>query len=227
MSNRFIVTVDGSAASGKTALARLLAEALGFQHLNSGLLYRGVALLALRHHVAVSDEESIRALVRESPLSLRVGEQGQCELFLGESPCDADLSASEISSMASKVAALPGVRSDLLFAQREAFPGFGIVAEGRDMGSIVFPDAPVKFFVDARLDVRGKRRLEQMIARGEKTDLERVMSELTLRDEHDATREHAPMIKTSDAIVIDNSDRSLAETVSDMVAQVKGARTQW
>ena len=220
---RITVTVDGSAASGKTALAKMLAETLGFQHLNSGLLYRGVALLTVREKVSVNDEAAIRAILDRYPLSLKVGASGACELFIGDTQCIADLTASGISLTASKVAALKGVREDLLLAQREAFPGCGIVAEGRDMGSIVFPDAPVKFFVDARIEVRASRRLAQMLARGEHTDLQEVMEALKKRDEQDATREHAPMVIASDAVLIDNSDRSLVESVEEMVRIVRQA----
>jgi|LakMenEpi03Aug12_release.lakeMendotaPanAssembly.Ray.scaffolds.fasta_scaffold227877_2 cytidylate kinase len=218
---KVVITVDGSAASGKTALARKLAEALGFQHLNSGLLYRGVAWLALQTEVAVTDEQAILGLLREKPLSLSVGDSGTCELLIASSPCKADLTASVVSSTASVVAQLPNVRTLLLEPQRSAFPGYGIVAEGRDMGTIVFPDAPVKFFVDARLDVRAGRRWAQMIARGEDVSQDDVARELRERDINDSTRLHAPMVKSQDSILVDNSDRTLEETVAAMVQEVR------
>jgi cytidylate kinase len=218
---KVVITVDGSAASGKTALARKLAESLGFQHLNSGLLYRGVAWLALQAGVVATDEQAILALLRERPLSLSVNDAGVCELLIAATPCHADLTASLVSSTASVIAQLPNVRKVLLEPQRSAFPGHGVVAEGRDMGTVVFPNAPVKFFVDARLDVRAARRWAQMTARGENVSQDEVARELRERDLNDSTRVHAPMVKTEESIVVDNSDRTLEETVSAMVQEVR------
>lgn len=218
---KVVITVDGSAASGKTALARKLAEALGFQHLNSGLLYRGVAWLALQEKVPATDEQAILELLKVNPLTLGVSSAGACELLVGTTPCHADLTASIVSSTASVVAQLPKVRTLLLEPQRDAFPGHGIVAEGRDMGTIVFPNAPVKFFVDARLEVRAARRWAQMSARGENVTQDDVARELRERDMNDSTRLHAPMVKSEESIVVDNSDRTLEETVAAMVQEVR------
>jgi cytidylate kinase len=218
---RRTITVDGQAASGKTALSRLLAETLGFAHLNSGLLYRGTAWLALSLGLDPTDTAKVITALAQHRLSLISAPSGQCELFVDGKGVAADLTSSEVSKGASIVGQSAEIRSLLLPAQREAFPGHGIVAEGRDMGSVVFPDASVKFFVEADLGARAARRFQQMVARGEKTSVELVATELAARDKVDEERAASPMTKAATAIVIDNSSVPLEETVRRMVEIVE------
>lgn len=214
---RQVVTVDGLGASGKSALARLLAERLGFAHLNSGLLYRAAGYLARRANVSFDDGEALANELRQHAIELRH------DPFLGSVVAidgvvrEAELMARPISEAASQVAKHKQVRDLFLDVQRSAFAPLGVVAEGRDMGTIVFPDAPVKFFVEARLDVRAARRFEQLKASGQAADLSAIREELAARDLRDATRATAPMKPAEGAVVVDNSDSPLEETVERML----------
>ena len=218
---RITITVDGQAASGKTALSRLLAEALGFAHLNSGLLYRGTAWLALSLGLDPTDTPRVIQALQQHRLSLVSGKSGQCELLVNEQVTTADLTSSAVSKGASAVGQAAEIRAILLPAQREAFPNAGLVAEGRDMGTVVFPDASVKFFVEADLAARAARRFQQMIDRGESTSVEVVAADLAARDRADEGRTVAPMVKVASSVIIDNSSAPLDETVRKMLEIVR------
>ena len=218
---RSVVTVDGGGASGKSALARLLAERLGYAHLNSGLLYRAAAFLADNAGISLTDGESVRAHLAKHSIELTYDPALGAVVTIDGSEHEAELMSRRISEAASQVAKHKQVREFFLNVQRHAFEPMGVVAEGRDMGTIVFPDAPVKFFVDARLDVRARRRLEQLQARGQQGDFEGIKRELAERDERDASRSTAPMKPADGAIIIDNSDTPLSDTVERMLQLVQ------
>jgi len=219
--DRSVITVDGLAASGKTALAKGLAQRLGFAHLNSGLLYRATALVALRSGVDLHISEDVVKVLRDHQIELHTNPQGEAEVLLDGQLCTQQLGAEEISEGASLVGRSSNVRAILLPMQQHAFPAEGLVAEGRDMGTVVFPEAQVKFFVTARLDVRAQRRYQQLIERGQPADLEQIRIELAQRDERDASREVAPMRAAPGAHVIDNSDQPLEKIIGLMLEIVK------
>jgi cytidylate kinase len=218
---RIVVTVDGLGASGKSSLAQRLAARLGFGHLNSGLLYRAVAYMALEAQVSLDDEAAVSSLVVKTPVGLSYDESHGTRVTFGGLARDVDLTSEEISQGASKVARFQAVRAELLAAQRDAFAPGGVVAEGRDMGTVVFPDAPVKFFVTASLDVRAARRFQQLGAKGGNVSLEEIKRELSDRDERDATRPIAPMKPADGAVIVDNSTNGVEETVEGMLAEVR------
>lgn len=228
VSQRKVVTVDGLAASGKTALAKGLAERLGFGHLNSGLFYRATALLAYENGTDMEHADAVSELVRNHRFELVKKLAGEVDLLIDGASRIHDLSSEQISKGASRVAQHPEVRELLLPSQKNAFPGVGLVAEGRDMGTIVFPQAPVKFFVEARLDVRAKRRAAQLIEKGETVDIQAIQRELRERDERDAHRAVAPMKPAEGAVLIDNSDEPLEAIVEKMYQAVltEGLRLQ-
>jgi CMP/dCMP kinase len=221
---RNIITVDGLAGSGKTTLARLLASRINYVHLNSGLLYRGLGWLALSLGVAPNAEQGAYLKILDNYLlSLVVDQDGTSRLKIGKQLCGDELFEPRISDAASRIAPFEGVRERLLGAQREAFPGYPIVAEGRDMGTIVFPTAPLKFFIVAQASTRAARRLAQLIAqRGEISALEKQKIERDLeleiaeRDRRDRTRLVSPTIPAQDAIELDNSVKTLTEMVEAM-----------
>ena len=216
--------MDGLGASGKSALARLLAERLGFAHLNSGLLYRAAAYLAIRAHAPLDDGNSVAAEIKRHTIELRRDSALGSVVAIDGIVRESELMSRPISEAASQVAKHREVRDLFLKVQRAAFEPLGVVAEGRDMGTVVFPDAPVKFFVEARLDVRAARRLEQLSASGQGGDLAAIRQELAARDERDASRATAPMKPADGAIIIDNSDSPLEETVLRMLSFVQGDR---
>jgi cytidylate kinase len=170
--------------------------------------------------IALDDEQGVGALVHDFPLGLIYTPAGGVVVTLGDEHNKADLSLEEVSRGASVVARYPQVREKLLAAQREAFLPDGIVAEGRDMGTVVFPDATTKFFVVASVDVRAERRFRQLTESGQHPVLEDIKRDLQERDERDATREVAPMKPAEGALVIDNSKSQLEEVVEQMAQRV-------
>lgn len=221
VNERLVVTVDGVAASGKTALARGLAEKLHFEHLNSGLLYRAVAWAAYQRGIDLDCAEEVSQLVAAHRFELVKAVGGGAELLIDGIARSNELTSEQISAGASLVARHAPVRELLLPAQKEAFPGSGLVAEGRDMGTVVFPYAPIKFFVTAALDIRVQRRAAQLLHKGERVDLDVIRRDLEARDERDAGRSVAPLKVAPGAIVIDNSDQPLAAIIERMYQSVQ------
>lgn len=210
--DRLVITVDGFSACGKSTIARELAARIGFQHLNSGLLYRGLGLISVKNCVNPDDEPELVKLLSDHSFKLTVGPT----LLIDGLDVTGELSSPQISDAASRLSVHPKVRALFLQAQREAFSGNGIVAEGRDMGTVVFPDADLKFFIEADSRVRAERRALQL--NGLSADeLER---EIVSRDKRDLERGISPTVKAEDAIVIDNNHNSLTQVIEIMYACV-------
>lgn len=227
MNSRTVITVDGLAASGKSTLARLLAEKLGFVHLNTGLLYRSVALLTIRCKVDPHDEAKVRQLLADHTISLQLDEKKSSRAFIDGADVTENLHAPHVSEKVSIVAQQRAVREALFAAQRDAFPGSPMVAEGRDMGTVVFKDAPLKFFVVADESVRVERRVRQLLAHtpgsSQSDELQlrqKTTDEIRERDKLDAARALAPMLAAADSVPVDNSSNSLDKTLGSMLAIV-------
>jgi cytidylate kinase len=207
--NAPVITVDGPSASGKGTIARRVAEALGFHCLDSGALYRLVALASLRARLGSNDEGRLAELARN--LSVRfVGDT----IFLEDQDVTKDLGTEECGSRASEVARLPGVRAALLARQRDFRRDPGLVADGRDMGSVVFPDAALKVFLTAGAAVRAQRRYNQLKQKGIHASLATLFRELEARDARDAARAVSPLVPAPDAVQLDSSDLTIDEVVS-------------
>ncbi len=204
-----MITVDGLAASGKSAIAKGLAQRLGYGHLNSGLLYRAVAFLSLQEGVDVTDSAAVLAVMLRHSIELAQDNERSSVVVLDGMVSGAELLSVEVSQGASQVARHQRVRDELIDLQRQAFKPDGVVAEGRDMGTVIFPDARVKFFVGARLDVRAIRRYQQLKGSVDQRSLDEVTTELKQRDHRDATSQVGTMKQADGAIVIDNSDEPL------------------
>jgi cytidylate kinase len=204
-----VITVDGPSASGKGTIARRVAAALGFHCLDSGALYRLVALASLRAQVAPDDEARLGALARE--LAARfVGEN----IYLEDQDVTNALASEECGSRASEVAKLRPVREGLLARQRAFRRAPGLVADGRDMGSVVFPDAALKVFLTASAAVRAERRYNQLKQKGIHATLSTLFRELEARDARDAARAVSPLVPAPDAVQLDSSDLTIDEVVS-------------
>jgi cytidylate kinase len=218
-----VITVDGPSASGKGTIARRVAEALGFHCLESGALYRLVALASLRAKVAAGDEVRLGDLARR--LSARF--RGEI-IFLEDQDVTKDLATEECGSRASEVAKLPLVREALLARQREFRREPGLVADGRDMGSVVFPDAALKVFLTAGAAVRARRRYNQLKQKGIHANLAALFRELEARDARDAARAVSPLVPAPDAVQLDSSDLTIDEVVGRILGwwqeRAKGAR---
>ncbi len=225
---RPIVAIDGPAGAGKSTVARRLADALGFVLVDTGALYRAVALAAERTKIDVGDEDAVgdlaRSLVVRRALTFeRDRETGLRVAFDGDDITDA-IRTPRVGMAASTVSAYKPVRDALLDMQRQAGREGGVVLEGRDIGTVVFPDAELKFFLSARPEVRAGRRYQELVAKGVRVTLEETLDDVRRRDRQDTTRAVAPLRQADDAILIDNSDLSVDETVAQMVAAVR-ART--
>jgi cytidylate kinase len=232
-SPRKVITVDGLAGTGKTTLSRLLAERLGFVHMSTGLLYRAVGYLALRAGVPRENEMQVAEVIRKHEICLVLSQgddlSGRSARILvdGEDVFD-QLYSPQVSEATSEVAVHPAVRNALIAAQREAFPGEGLVAEGRDMGTVIFPDADVKFWVATDENIKVARRLQQILEKEQgisherKLQLEREMQiEIHERDKRDQERGLAPTVQGEDMVHIDNSSDSIAEVLEQMLSYVQ------
>lgn len=195
-----VIAIDGPSASGKGTLAARLAEKLGFHYLDSGALYRVVALRALRMGVAPSDGAQLAELARTLPVSFR-----DHSVLLDDEDVATAIRTEEISVLASSVAVFPAVREALLARQRAFRRAPGLVAEGRDMGSVVFPDARVKVFLTASAEVRAQRRYKQLIDQCLPANIDALLQELRARDLRDSQRAVAPLVCAPDAILLDTT----------------------
>ncbi len=220
-----IVAIDGPAGAGKSTVAKRLADSLGFVLVDTGAMYRVVALAARDAGVAREDEAGIgalaRSLVERCAIAFeRDGARGLRVRLDGQDVTDA-IRTADMGMSASTVSAHKPVRDALLDMQRQAGRSGGVVLEGRDIGTVVFPDADVKFFLTARAEVRARRRFEELAARGAGTTFEETLEDVRRRDEQDTTRAVAPLRQASDAVLIDSSDITIDETVTRMVGLVR------
>lgn len=217
-SSPFLVAIDGPAGAGKSTVSREVARRLGFTMIDTGALYRAVALAALRGGIAHDDEAGLEALLRK--IELRLEED---RIFLDGEDVSREIRTPEISLGASRVSTVPAVRAGLLRLQRKlgrAAPR-GAVLEGRDIGTVIFPDADAKIFLTASVEQRAMRRTEELRARGEEVDYEEVLADQIRRDRRDSERSLAPLRPAEDAIVVDSSGRTIEEVVEEIVKTVR------
>jgi cytidylate kinase len=215
-----IVTIDGPAGAGKSTVARRLARRLDYRLLDTGAIYRAVALGALRAGVALDDEPRLAAIARDLEIDFRFEGDTNPVLVAGED-VSAAIRTPEASQGASKVSAWPAVRAALLELQRRLGGSGGVVVEGRDTGTVVFPDAGAKFFLTASDEERARRRMDELAAGGKATPLTEVLREIRERDARDAGRDVAPMKAAADAVLVDSSTMTLDEVVSDLERVVR------
>ena len=216
-----LIVIDGPAGAGKSTVARCLAEHFDLPLLDTGAIYRTLALVAERRGIAWEDEAGLAALARDFPISFETrrvdgGELRQRVLFAGED-VSAAIRTPAISEGASRVSRHPAVRGALLGIQR-ALSAAGCVAEGRDMGTVVFPEARHKFFLTATLEARAQRRHAEIVQVGAGAGLDAVMQEVALRDQRDQSRASAPLVQASDAVVLDSSHLEIEAVVSRIIA---------
>ncbi|MGC8916486.1 MAG: (d)CMP kinase [Thermoanaerobaculum sp.] len=214
-----VVAIDGPAGAGKSAAARLLAEKLGLPYVDTGAMYRAVALLALEAGIALPPDENGKAQLVAFARNLDVrfgGTPANPKVFLGARDVTAALRREEVSRAASLVSAVAEVREELVRRQR-ALGGRGAVVEGRDIGTVVFPQAKVKFFLTARPEVRAQRRLGELEKQGTETNFAAIVAEIRERDLRDSTRPVSPLRPARDAIVLDTSDLTLDEVVATLL----------
>jgi len=213
----WVITLDGPAGSGKSTTARLTAAALGFVYLDTGALYRALTVLALEAGVMPADHEALGSLAISSELNVRAGEDGQ-RMWAGDRDVTDRLRTPEVDRHVSAVSAVPEVREAMLSVQRGQRRAPGLVAEGRDLGSVVFPDAHLKIYLIADLDVRAERRARERRASGHVTDPATEKQALQTRDETDSTREVAPLRQPDGAVVVDTTSQTIEGQVARVVS---------
>jgi cytidylate kinase len=207
-----VIAIDGPTASGKGTVAHRVADRLGFHYLDSGALYRLTALAAVRTGIALADEAAVAEIAR----NLETRFIGETVLLSGIDVTD-DIRTEIVGQNASLVAAMPGVRAALLERQRAFAESPGLVADGRDMGSVVFPNAALKIFLTASVEARAERRLNQLIQKGNPAILQDVVKELRIRDERDINRPVAPLKRLEDAQLLDTTKISADEAVQQIL----------
>jgi len=209
-----VIAIDGPSASGKGTIARQVARNLGFHYLDSGALYRLVALTALRRAVALDDAAALARIAAE----LEVVFSGEKVISGGEDVTDA-IRTEQVGAVASRLAALPAVRNALLAYQHAFRLPPGLVAEGRDMGSVVFPDAVLKIYLTASVDERAQRRYKQLIEKGMNANMAALLQDIRQRDGRDSARAVAPLQKSGDADLLDTTSMSIAVAVTEVLAR--------
>jgi len=214
MRKKPIITIDGPAGAGKSTIGRLLADWLSFIYLDTGALYRAVAYY-LTCKGFKGKEEELTDLCRRMHVKLN-NQAGSLHIFVDSEDVTMKIRTEEIGLLASKISAIPLVRDLLLSLQRDIATDGGVVAEGRDMGTVVFSDAEIKFFLDASVQKRAGRRYQELLGRGDSVSLRDVESDLLLRDRLDSERPIAPLIVPPDAVRIDSTDKTISEVVDVM-----------
>jgi cytidylate kinase len=214
------VAIDGPVASGKTTVARALAKRLGILYLDTGAMYRGLAALALAQRTDVTDEAALLELARKYPIAVRLDAEAPLgfRIFAGTRELGAELFSNDVSTVVSAVARHAGVRREMVNRQRAIAAAGPVVMAGRDIGTVVLPDAPLKVFLTASVDARVKRRLAELGAAGAAVDPNVLRVQIAERDRLDETRETSPLHAAADAVVIDSSDLGVEEVVARIAA---------
>ena len=216
-----IIAIDGPSGAGKSTLGKMLAKNLGLLYLDTGAMYRAVALAAVRAKIAFDDEDAVAKAAEGARIEL-IGEPEDLHILLNGGDVTAEIRSLEIAQAASVVSTNSDVRRTMVRHQREignAAPK-GCVLEGRDIGSVVFPDADIKFFLTAKPEARARRRFEEDKAKGRVTTYEQTLAEINERDQRDVSRADSPLTIAEDAVVIDTSELDLTEVFDAMLAKI-------
>lgn len=212
-----IVAIDGPAGAGKSTVARGVADRLGYLYIDTGAMYRAIAWCAIRACVPITDTNSILALALETDVTLQTID-GVQHVFANGEDVSAEIRTPEATRASSPVSAIPGVRKRLVELQRKMAAEGGVVMEGRDIGTVVFPDAEVKVFLTASAQERARRRVEQMREMGVAADLDKTAAEMRERDLRDSSRATAPLVQAADAVLLDTDGLTIEQVIDAIVS---------
>lgn len=215
------IAIDGPSGAGKSTLAKMIAEELGFLYVDTGAIYRTVGVFTKQNGVDPRDAPAVIGLLDSIQIELNYGEDGLQHMYLNGEDVTTAIRQHEISAYASAVSAIPRVREFLLEMQRSLARTNNVVMDGRDIGTVVLPDADVKLFLTAAPEERARRRYEELIARGQKADYETVFQDLLVRDKNDSTRASAPLRQAEDALLIDTTGNTLEQSFEILLNTVK------
>ena len=216
-----VITVDGPSGAGKGTISHLLSDTLGWHFLDSGALYRVVGQACLIEGVSWDDHSAVSDIARNLDVSFTLAQDGEVLVCYKNADVSRVIRTEEGGRGASTVAAIPAVRTALLARQREFCRPPGLVADGRDMGTVVFPEAPLKFFLTASASERAQRRYDQLLAKGESVSLPRLLEAIEERDARDSSRSVSPLIPAEDAIVVDSTGTPIAQVFAQVMGKVK------
>ena len=208
----FNIAIDGPAGAGKSTIAKKIAKELGFVYVDTGAMYRAMALYFLRSNISNEDEQAISRASENVEITIQY-ENGEQQVFLNGENVNSKIRTEEVGQMASKSAAVPQVRSWLIDLQRDLAVTQDVIMDGRDIGTCVLPQATVKIYLTASADVRAKRRYDEYCAKGMDCDYEEILNTVKKRDMQDMTRAIAPLKQADDAVLLDTSDLSIEEVV--------------
>ena len=211
-----VVAIDGPAGAGKSTVARTVAEKLSYVYINTGAMYRAVALWALRSDIDLTNHFKLERLAEQARIEF---EPGSTKVFLNGAEITHHLTDPAVAEAASIISAVPGVRKALVAEQRRIAEGASVVMEGRDIGTVVFPNAAVKIFLDADVLIRAERRTKELEAKGQPADVSEIAAQIAERDKRDSTRAEAPMTQAPDAIYVDSTGLDASE-VADAILRV-------
>lgn len=225
MTKKINIAIDGPSGSGKSTLAKMLAARLGYIYIDTGALYRTVGLFAMQNGISADKPEEVVPLLSKLDLQMRL-EDGGNAVYLNGTRVGAEIRTSAASVYASQVSKIPAVRAFLLETQRSIARQNNVIMDGRDIGTVILPDAQVKIYMPASPEQRAKRRFAELVAKGEDITFEQVLSDIRWRDENDANRDVAPAKPAEDAVFLDNSDLTLDGMLNaalDIVREALGA----
>uniref|UniRef100_A0A7C2PDV6 Cytidylate kinase n=1 Tax=candidate division WOR-3 bacterium TaxID=2052148 RepID=A0A7C2PDV6_UNCW3 len=214
------IAIDGPAGAGKTTTARLVAKALGLLHVDTGAMYRAVALAVLRKGVDPADREAVKKVVEDVRIDQKVIND-EVRTYLDGEDVSNGIRTPEVDKVVSIISAYPFVREKMVELQRKMAQKGGVVIEGRDIGTVVLPDADLKVFMKASPEERARRRLKELELRGIKADFDKILEEIKKRDEMDSTRDYAPLKIPEDAFILDTTNLSIEEQVDLILKEVK------
>lgn len=223
---RLIIAIDGPAGSGKSTLAKEISKQLGFVYVDTGAMYRALTWKAIRNKIDFSKEKKLHKLAKESHLELKPPEKGSDEIkvFIDGRDVTEEIRSPLISNHVSDVAKVEGVRECMVAHQREIAEKGNSILEGRDIGTVVFPNADIKFFLEADVVKRAERRQKELAENGIDVTVEKVQEDLIKRDEIDSSREHSPLVAAEDSIKIDTTAQSIEEMVEQVLTYIKNQK---
>lgn len=216
-----VITIDGPGGSGKGTICRLVAQKLGWHLLDSGAIYRVLALAAIHHNIAPEDEEALQPLAAHLDVQFTCDDQCNVKITLEGENVSHTIRTEQVGSFASKIASLPRVREALLRRQRAFRENPGLVADGRDMGTVVFPGAEVKIFLTADAQERANRRYLELKQKGHDVNIDDLLNEIQTRDERDMNRAVAPLVPAADAYLLDSTNKSIDQVLLEVLSFVK------